>query len=446
MNINETSRHALAILDEVERDGAPLDAVMARFFKDHRALNEAERAHLVAVVYGYLRAEPAWNALANLAAEAAGLATRDPLAARLFLFLVAQRLAPERELQSAFRERTGLTPRELGALSEAARAVAASPDAGDDAARFAIRHGWPAWVAGALDGRRDLEPLLDALNEEPPLVLRANALAATAGDVAEALAREQIATRPGRLSPDALVVEQATNVFRTDAFRRGLFEVQDEGSQAVSLLVDPRAGWRVLDACAGAGGKSLHLATLMRGRGEVFAHDPSARRLEAARRRVVRSGLQNVRIVPAGEPLERLRGRLEGACDAVLVDAPCTGLGTVRRNPDIKLRARPGQAAELAAKQLEILAKHAPFVKPGGRLVYATCSILPEENERVVARFLDASPEFEVVAPEAVLASSPRADRLAALREAVARSDVMRLTPHEHGTDGFFAAVLRRRP
>jgi len=252
------------------------------------------------------------------------------------------------------------------------------------------------------------------ISDEPaPITLRANRLLGDRDALLRALAREGVEARPAPLAPDGIVLARRLNVFTTRAFHEGRFEVQDEGSQLVSLALDPHPDWRVLDACAGSGGKTLHLAALMRGRGEIFAHEPSKVRREELRRRLRRSGAQNVRIV-GSEAREELRGKM----DAVLVDAPCSGTGTIRRNPLIKSRLRPQDLARHAAEQLSILAEWAPCARPGGLLVYATCSLEPEENERTVERFMASAPEF----------------RLERTRQ---------LLPHVDGTDGFFIAHLR---
>jgi 16S rRNA (cytosine967-C5)-methyltransferase len=214
-----------------------------------------------------------------------------------------------------------------------------------------------------------------------------------------------------------------------------LFEIQDEGSQLLSLLVEPRRGETVVDFCAGAGGKTLHLGALMANTGSLYAFDTSVKRLERLKPRLKRSGLQNVRTVAIAHERDERVQRLTGKADRVLVDAPCSGTGTLRRNPDIKWRAL--DLAALAAEQKKILAAAATLVKPGGRLVYATCSLLKEENEDVVAGFLATHSEFERLPVTGILERR----HIALAQEGID----LRLTPHRHGTDGFFAAVLERR-
>jgi len=211
--------------------------------------------------------------------------------------------------------------------------------------------------------------------------------------------------------------------------------VQDEGSQLLGFLVQPKRGELVVDFCAGAGGKTLQLGALMRSTGRLYAFDVSERRLSKLKPRVARAGLSNVHPVLIAHERDAKVKRLAGKADRVLVDAPCSGLGTLRRNPDLKWRQSPQSVAEMVAKQTAILESAARLVKPGGRLVYATCSLLDEENDAVVDGFLAAHPEFRPISAGEVLA-----------RQGIAldTGERLRLSPRTHDTDGFFAAVLER--
>jgi len=221
-------------------------------------------------------------------------------------------------------------------------------------------------------------------------------------------------------------------------FLDGHIEVQDEGSQLLGHLLAPKRGEMVADFCAGAGGKTLLLGALMRSSGRLYAFDVSEKRLAKLKPRVARSGLSNVHpALIAGENDIKVK-RLAGKIDRVLVDAPCSGLGTLRRNPDLKWRQTPASVAELARKQADILVGAARLLKPGGRLVYATCSILPEENEQVVDAFLAAHPDFARLSAREILAKQG-----IELNQPAGAVD-MRLAPHTHATDGFYAAVLER--
>jgi 16S rRNA (cytosine967-C5)-methyltransferase len=280
-------------------------------------------------------------------------------------------------------------------------------------AEIAFDESFPVWMIEkwiARWGEEATRKLAAALNEPAPLTLRANTLKGTRDELITALGGEDIEAKAAPLAPDAVVLTKRINVFDSRAFRDGKFEMQDEGSQLVSVALDPHPDWRVLDACAGAGGKTLHLAALMRGRGEVFAYEPDERRRQELKRRVRRSGAQNVRILDAAP--------LAASMDAVLVDAPCSGTGTIRRNPMIKNRLLPEDVLRHQAEQVAILKQWAPCVKPKGLLAYATCSLMEEENEQAFAAFLKES------------GFTPRD----------VRTVPTTLLPHVHGTDGFFLA------
>jgi 16S rRNA (cytosine967-C5)-methyltransferase len=265
--------------------------------------------------------------------------------------------------------------------------------------------------------------------------VRANRLRGGRAELAERLAAIGVPSQPTRLAPDGLVLGTRRNVYELAPFREGWMELQDEGSQLVAELVAPPPRSLVVDACAGAGGKTLALGALLGNRGRLVALDVSANKIAELRRRARRAGLTNVSALSLrdGEPPP---GRASGAA-RVLVDAPCSGLGVLRRNPETKWRLQPGDLDELRARQRAILESYAPLCAPGGRLVYATCSLLPEENEGQVAAFLDGHPEFEPVTTREILG------RERAL--AIGDGTVLRLLPHVHDTDGFFAAVVRRR-
>jgi 16S rRNA (cytosine967-C5)-methyltransferase len=267
-----------------------------------------------------------------------------------------------------------------------------------------------------------------------PLDLRVN-LARVDRPAARAhLAEEGIEAAETPYSPAGLRLAGKPAINRHRLFADGLVEVQDEGSQLLAWLLGPRRGEMIGDYCAGAGGKTLAAAMLMRGTGRIYAMDVSARRLAALAPRAARAGITNVHTLVLGEGDARAR-RLAGKLDRVLVDAPCSGFGTLRRNPDLKWRHGPDAIAELAAKQRRILDAAARLLKAGGRLVYATCSILHEENDAVTADFQRAHPEFTPLSC---------AELLAAQRIALDTGDKLRLFPHLHGTDGFYAAAFAK--
>jgi 16S rRNA (cytosine967-C5)-methyltransferase len=272
-----------------------------------------------------------------------------------------------------------------------------------------------------------------ALEAPPPVDLRVNRLKATPEQAKKALHGEGIDTEPMRYAADGLRLKRRLSVVAGPAFQEGLVEIQDEGSQLVAALVDARPGMQVADYCAGAGGKTLAIAAGMNNKGRVVAMDVLETRLDRSAQRLRRAGVHNVERRSITDNAKWLK-RQKGAFDRVLVDAPCTGTGTWRRNPDGRWTLQPEDLEELVPKQAAILDQAARLVKPGGRLVYATCSVLPAENERQIEAFLERHPEFSVV-PIAGLELPPE----------LAAGPYLRLSPLRHGTDGFFGAVLTRQ-
>jgi 16S rRNA (cytosine967-C5)-methyltransferase len=294
----------------------------------------------------------------------------------------------------------------------------------------------PDWVLPALQERFGdaLVPEMMASLEPATLDLRVNLLAGTREAAQAALAAEQMDVRPTPFSPWGLRIDGRRAVTAGPAFQSGLVEIQDEGSQLVAALVGAGPDMRVVDYCAGAGGKTLVLAMMMGNRGHLVACDVSAPRLEGAVRRLRRAGVHNVErhLLAVGDKWAKRRA--EGF-DRVLVDAPCTGTGTWRRNPDARLRLRERDLEELLLKQATILDQSARLVRPGGRLVYATCSLLPAENEAQIDSFLQRTPAFKLV---------PVSEAWALPTPPPATGPHLSLTPLQHGTDGFFGAVLER--
>jgi 16S rRNA (cytosine967-C5)-methyltransferase len=285
------------------------------------------------------------------------------------------------------------------------------------------------WVAQW--GEEEAMAIARSLGSIAPLDLRVNTLRTTREECLALLTKDRLDPEPSRLAPDGLRVGRKSNLFRHDAFEQGWFEVQDEGSQLVACAVDPHPNWRVLDACAGGGGKTLHLAALMRNKGEVFAHDRDVDRLEGLRKRLKRAGANNVRVLDPGTAADR------APYDAVLIDAPCLGLGTLRRNPDFAWRGRMAdRLAEVTTLQRECVETYAPLVKPGGILVYATCSFEPEETAHIVSLSRMRELGFE---PDGL--ATPFEKTGVPLK---ADAHDFLLLPHRHGTDGFWMARFKR--
>lgn len=305
--------------------------------------------------------------------------------------------------------------------------------------RIGIEQSFPDWMVLKFVeyyGESEAEKICISLNEQAPITLRVNTLKSTVEQCQDKLRNEGIETTRTPYSPVGLNLSKRTNVFSLAAFKEGYFEVQDEGSQLLTLIIDPKPNVKLLDACAGAGGKTLAFAALMKNRGEIYAVDIHGFRLEELRKRTKRAGVQNVRVQEI-QTLEDLAERYAGFFDIVLVDAPCSGLGTIRRNPGMKWLVTGQTVREVSEKQISILHSSAPLVKLGGKLIYATCTLLREENENVVEGFLPAHPDFRISD------ASGSAERWSIAGAAAGK--YIKLLPHLHGTDGFFCAVLEKQ-
>ena len=410
----------------------PADAVVSRFFREQRALGPRERATLAETTYAVLRRKPLFEHLAR-----AGTGGRE----RRLAILGFQ--APRDFLKQA--------------LTEPEKAWLDACDAIDVATLAPeYRHNLPAWLVAPLRAQLgdEFDALAAALMTPAPLDLRVNTLKEKRPQASAELAQAAIKSIETPYSPWGLRIDGKPALQKLDLFIRGAVEVQDEGSQLLALLLDARRGEMVADFCAGAGGKTLAIGAAMRNTGRLYAFDVSAHRLDKLAPRLARSGLSNVHPVAIAHERDERVKRLKGKMDRVLVDAPCTGLGTLRRNPDLKWRQSPQDVAELVLKQQAILSSAARLVKPGGRLVYATCSVLPDENEAIAAAFGAAHPEFAPlnVAELLTVLKVPAADSLCAPAAGAAMEEGgiepgrhLRLWPHRHATDGFFAAVWQRQ-
>ena len=412
----------------------PADAVASDFFRARRFIGGGDRRSIAEWVWGAVRQRLRliWN-LSRLPAE-----PTPRLLLLTYLVLVAR--WTEADIGRGFSgERYGAAP--LNAAEARAVRIMAGRTLLHADMPYSVRFNLPEWLLADFQARFGATLAEEAAAMEQPaaLDLRANLLRGTREEAAAALMAEGIATEATPFSPWGLRVPSRRPVTGTAAFKAGLIEVQDEGSQLIALLADARPGMRVADYCAGAGGKTLAMAATMGNRGKITACDTSAPRLEGAALRFRRAGVDNAErhLLTAGD---RWAKRRAGSFDRVLVDAPCTGTGTWRRNPDARLRTRPEDLAELIAVQNDILDKARELVRPGGRLVYATCSVLPAENEERMESFLASHPDFTPIALDALWP---------ALRPGVGQPCAgpwLRLSPGAHGTDGFFCAVLERKP
>jgi 16S rRNA (cytosine967-C5)-methyltransferase len=401
----------------------PADAIVSRFFRDNRGLGPRERATLAETVYAVLRKKLLFDHFSP-----SGSGPKERRLAILGFY------GPRDFLASA------LTDQEKNWLAQCDQVKV-------DDLMERHRHNLPEWLVQPLKAQLDEDfwPLAQSLNLNAGLDLRVNALNDKRADVQKELAKAGIKAMPTPYSPWGLRLQDKPALNKLDVFTRGAIEVQDEGSQLLTMLLDAKRGEMVVDFCAGAGGKTLAIGAAMRSTGRLYAFDTSAHRLDALKPRLARSGLSNVHPAAiAHERDERIK-RLAGKIDRVLVDAPCSGLGTLRRNPDLKWRQSMQAVEEMALKQAAILQSAARLLKPGGRLVYATCSILPQENEAIAQAFSEANPDFNAVDASEVLMALKVEGAAQLCSGGESGQKYLRLWPHKHQTDGFFAAVWQKR-
>jgi len=396
----------------------PADAVVSRFFRDHRNLGPRERATLSETVFQVLRKKLLFE---HMARSGSGAKER-----RLAILGFA---GPRDFVKSALNdtEKSWLDMCDsIGPADLMSQHI----------------HNLPDWLARPLKEQvgDEFDALAQSFQQAGSLDLRVNDLNEKRAEVQKELTAAGIVCEPTPYSPWGLRLQGKPSLAKLKAFERGAVEVQDEGSQLLALLLDAHRGEMVVDFCAGAGGKTLAIGAAMRNTGRLYALDTSGHRLDALKPRLARSQLSNVHPAAIAHERDDRVKRLVGKIDRVLVDAPCTGLGTLRRNPDLKWRQKPEGIAEVAATQTAILQSAARLLKSGGRLVYATCSVLPQENEDIANAFTQAHPDFEVL---------PVVQELTRLKVAQAESlcagRYLRLWPHRQGTDGFFAAIWIRK-
>ncbi|MBI3150168.1 MAG: RsmB/NOP family class I SAM-dependent RNA methyltransferase [Betaproteobacteria bacterium] len=415
MNLHAAEVSALAeIIARLESFAQPADLVLRTYFREHPKLGQKERARLAETAFGWLRRKRSLNALAGDEARANAILALNRIAG-----------LSVRELAAALsaRESTWLRERLAQAPAPAPALQAELPD-------------WLYLRLASQWGVAECQAFAHYSQQPAALDLRVNTQITTREDLQAALAATSIQSEFTPYSPLGLRISGKPALQNHPLFRAGHFEVQDEGSQLVTMLLNPGRHQLVVDFCAGAGGKTLALAAAMRGQGQIFAFDLAERRLRSLRERVTRGTFSNVQPWQIADENDPKLARLAAKADKVLVDAPCSGFGTLRRNPDLKWRHAETAVTELARKQARILSAAARLVKPGGRLVYATCSILAEENEAVVEGFLREQPGFRLQSAAEILAHA---------KIKLDTGVFLQLLPQRHGCDGFFAAVLRRQ-
>jgi 16S rRNA (cytosine967-C5)-methyltransferase len=419
MTTNITSAQldaASDVLDDVLRFQYPADSVLSGFFRQNRNAGARDRAFIAEAVYGVLRNLRQLQAVVGESVRSRKL---------ILAWLTRCEGYSQRQLVPV------LSRNEADWIIEAKAAAWTPTTLGE-------RTNMPDWLATRLSqqmGEEGLLALASAFNRPAPLDLRVNPLKTDREAALARLNAEGIEASACEYSPLGIRLLSKIFLQKHPMFLDGSLEVQDEGSQLLGFLVAPKRGEMVTDFCAGAGGKTLLLGGLMRSTGRLYAFDVSEKRLQKAKPRLARAGLSNVHPVVIAHENDAHIKRLAGKMDRVLVDAPCSGFGTLRRNPDLKWRQTEPGVIELTEKQGSILAAASRLVKKGGRLVYATCSLLDVENDVIVDAFLAAHPEFQQVPANEVLAQA---------KIGLDTGARLRLDPLQHGTDGFFAAVFER--
>lgn len=391
----------------------PADAVLRRYFREHPALGASDRSFIAETVFGILRHKFFLECLTTNATPRA----------LLLSYLVKFQGVNLRELKSAISETEAKWLAEIKAIT-----LQSQP--------LAVQSEFPAWLFEKLQNFMSETEILElgrALQQSAPLDIRVNTIHTKRNEVLAALCQDGLQALATPYSPVGIRLNGKPAINRHRLFLSGQIEVQDEGSQLLGYLLAPRRGEMIVDFCAGAGGKTLLLGALMHSSGRIYAFDTSEKRLNNLKPRLKRSGLSNLHPQLIANENDSKVKRLAGKIDRVLVDAPCSGLGTLRRNPDLKWRQSPQSVQALKQKQAAILTAAARLLKPGGRLVYATCSLLPEENQEVVENFLSDHPRFSLENCAKIFLQQ---------QIPIDTGEFLQLLPHQHGTDGFFAASL----
>ncbi len=430
--------HLVEILSLLERTQEPFDRSVAEFFRKRTYLGARDRRFISSYIYAITRHRRRLEALFERVLEVHAAATPLNQFPHRFLplYLIYELLEGEGSPEAVPQALWEMTfpGVDKGTFAAAVRQHSDFAFLGDDpVVRRGVNYSFQDWMVAAWTDAfgDDVEALLGALNREAPVTLRVNTTKTTREACRERLASEGVHTEPTAHAPAGLTAAKRFNVHALRSFAEGWFEVQDEGSQIVSLIGRPREGSTVIDGCAGAGGKSLHLADLMRNTGTIVAVDVDPKKLRELRNRAARGGYGNISTVErSGFAADTYRS----SADLVLVDAPCSGSGTIRRNPALKWRLAPEDVANYRRRQGALLDEYAICVKPGGVLVYATCSLFGEENEMVVDEFLGKAREFHLPSAEGAFQS------FAGMPE----QSIYHCYPHRDGTDGFFIAVMKR--
>jgi 16S rRNA (cytosine967-C5)-methyltransferase len=442
MHISSLLGHTQELLGVIFKSNRPADSLIDTYFRSRKYLGSHDRRFIAETTYGTLRhlRKCEYHLTIALAGISDNLLNDDKIVLLIVAYLSFERKILEITPEILLTRLTSTQTRENVALLLKNLVKPTTISVESVIQRIGIEYSFPDWMVERFVqqyGESEAEKICSSLNEQAPLTLRVNTLKVSVEQCQEELRKQGVETTRTSLSPVGLNITKRINVFSLPVFRDGWFEVQDEGSQLLPILIDPKPNAKVLDVCAGAGGKTLELAALMKNRGEIFATDINGFRLEELRKRTKRAGVQNVRVQDI-ETIEDLEDRYKDFFDIVFVDAPCSGLGTIRRNPGMKWMVTEQTVKEVSEKQKSILHSSVPLVKPEGRLVYATCTLLRQENEEVIEEFLMRHPEFAIVK---LNADMPLVQSVGG----TSTDSFFKLFPHIQRTDGFFCTVLKKQ-
>lgn len=430
--------HIFEAAEPIFYEEKPADIVLHYFFKNKKYLGASDRRIISETIYQAIRT----------IIRIEFLLKQHQLGQNLYVpvclyTILCEKYSPK-DVKSCFTEKFRY-PEHLWQKIHTALQTEYKTDL--EAENIAYHTAFPVWFVEELlntYSAAEVIQLLTVLNQNAKVHLRVNTFLSDREHVIQLLNKEGIEAHKGELSPDSLIVDKRKPIFTTQTFKNGLIELQDEGSQIVTWLVNPKAGKTVLDACAGGGGKTLHLATIMKGKGTVFAYEIAPERFGNIKQRLRRSQLQNVQLLDSLQKFEKFTQKYTQQIDYVLVDAPCSASGTLRRNPDLKLRLKKEQLEKLPQTQLDILQAYQKFVRKGGRLVYVTCSVFERENQAVVEKFLSLHPEFKSMPVSEVVKEIKLPVDTTALLNLTKNKRYLQLLPHVQDTDGFFIAVMER--
>ena len=445
MNRSSLIGHVVELVEAIDKNSQPADRITSDFFRTRKYLGSHDRRFISESVFGMIRHRRFIEALleqyivSNPNAE-----DLDSPHNRYLPLFVAYSLVAENHFEGKDKEASAILPEIFWRtyfpkidLQPFVQWVGTNKTLDfpehDRIVQLGVKYSFQDWMVKEWYEQvgEEIEELLQSFNSPATVTLRVNLLKTSRDECQQRLRDDGIETEKTLLSPSGLVARKRFNLQSSKTFQDGWFELQDEGSQLISLIVNPQPGDIVIDACAGAGGKSLHLAELMHDQGEIIAIDVEKRRLSELHNRAERGGIQCIKPHPRDEIQPE---GFFGKADIVLVDAPCTGVGTIRRNPGFKWSVTESLVNHYADVQKAILAFNAPFVKLNGKLMYTTCSLFRKENEDVIQSFLAAHPEYQIMKPEEEI------ERYGLQMD----SSFLKLFPHRHRTDGFFVTAMKR--